>query len=90
MYYFSQLRIGAVPAEDGVETSFGQGGSTIARLEPSGCAPGPGVSQTFHRISLWGGRPVFVGNAEGGCESEATDVLVGRLSLDRIFDDGFE
>ena len=89
MFYFSQVRIGAEPAADGVDASFGDDGYSLARRELPGCPPGDNL-QSFQRISLWRGRPVFVGDASTGCDSIERDVIVGRLSLDRIFDDGFE
>lgn len=41
-------------------------------------------------MSLWNGQPVFIGDAVRECASVEGDVLVGRLLLDRIFEDGFE
>ena len=90
MFYFSQVRIGSAPAEDGVDALFGNGGSSTARRELTGCEPDHNNWQSFKRVSLWRGRPVFVGQASAGCVPGESDVIVGRLAIDRIFGNGFE
>lgn len=89
-YYFSHLHIGDEPSGDGVDPLFGSSGVSIARRELVGCGAGANW-YAFRRISLWNGQPVFVGSAARSCaQSTESDVLVGRLLLDRIFANGFE
>ena len=95
-FYFSLVDIGGTAAQDAVDTSFGNGGSSIVRYaadHPS--CDDRDTFQEFSRISLWDGKPVFVGLGDANClpyPDYDSDLLIGRLRPlgNHIFSDGFE
>ncbi len=90
--HFAMAQIGTDPADDRVDPSFGIGGAQTAAFR--GTAPGCSEQALhgFGRLTLWSGRPVFVGWADTNCSVTASDddYLIARLHVDALFADGFD
>lgn len=90
--YFALARIGRSAADDRSETYWGHGGARSAQFLPntSACNSAP-PHQEIYRMTLWQGRPTFVGRVETQCfENAGADYFVGRVDTDYLFADGLD
>lgn len=90
--YLAMAHIGRDLSSDGLDDTFGANGAQIAKFLPdtSGCNANP-PSQWLSRVTLWAGRPTFVGLARTDClGANSDDYLIGRIETNRLFADGFD
>lgn len=90
--YFALARIGRSAADDRGENYWGDGGALAGQFRPTtpACNAAP-PSQEIYRMTMWQGRPTFVGRVETQCfDNAGADYLVGRVETDYLFGDGWD
>ncbi|UXI65862.1 hypothetical protein [Tahibacter amnicola] len=88
--YFAMAAIGETPMRDRVEGAFTPTGAGTAQYRHAEC-PTQQSRQSFARMTVWMGKPVFVGDVSANCtDALDTDYLVGRIASNYLFADDFD
>jgi hypothetical protein len=91
--HFAMGEIGVDASGDRIDPRFGTGGAQTAAFRPAvpQCTA-VRANHRFGRLTLWRGRPAFVGGVDASCTAPDTgeDYLVARIRTDDIFADAFD
>lgn len=92
-WYFARAVLGSSPAEDRIDTTFGDEGQAVISLDSGDGSCALSINNQHHaRLGLWKGQPSVLGSIHRHCnpDSEEDLVLLRLRSADTLFDDGFE
>ncbi|UXI66776.1 hypothetical protein [Tahibacter amnicola] len=89
--HLSLAYVGDTPAEDRIETPFGNNGSTAVVYRPTtaGCSADPAKIR-LSTLTPWHGGVLLAGHVDAACETAAEDYVVGRIDTGYLFQDGFD
>lgn len=92
-WYFARAYVGASPAEDRIDSGFGDDGQAVLSLKSGENSCVNALNRQHHaRLGLWQGRPTVLGSIKRHCNPDSEDdlVLMRLKSADALFEDSFE